>query len=183
MTQTCGTRGSLKLGVLVLVGVLSCGRPAERPPEIPQTDAGKAAAVNAMYEAFRKDFSGVPEMSAAELEERLAQGVVVIVDVREPEEIAVSTIPGSLTKTEFENRLSEMESKTIVVHCTIGYRSAKYVEALTRKGVKAYNLKGSILAWVHEGLPVVDPWGKETKKVHVYGPKWNLLPEGYEGVW
>lgn len=183
MWKTRGTRGSVKLGVLVLVAALSCGLPTERPPDIPSTDAGKAAAVDAMYEEYRKDFSGVPEMSAAELEEQLALGDVVIVDVREPEEIAVSTIPGSLTKTEFENRLSDMESRTIVVHCTIGYRSAKYVEELKRKGVKAYNLKGSILAWVHEGLPVLDPWGNETKKVHVYGPKWNLLPEGYEGVW
>lgn len=183
MRRTHENRGLVKFGVLFLVAAASCGRPAEPLGESRSTDAGKAAAVDAMYEEYRKDFSGILEISAAELEARLPEGGVVIVDVREPGEIAVSTIPGALTKTEFENRLDEMDSKMIVVHCTIGYRSAKYVEELKRRGVKAYNLKGSILAWVHEGLPVVDASGKETKKVHVYGPKWNLLPEGYEGVW
>lgn len=35
----------------------------------------------------------------------------------------------------------------------------------------------------HEGLPLVEPDGKETKKVHTYGPKWAMQGEGYEAVW
>ena len=29
----------------------------------------------------------------------------------------------------------------------------------------------------------VDADGQPTKRVHIYGAKWNLLPEGYEAVW
>jgi len=47
---------------------------------------------------------------------------------------------------------------------------------------KTFNIKGGILAWIHEGLYIVDNKGK-TQKVHVYGSKWNLVPDGYKGVW
>ena len=51
-------------------------------------------------------------------------------------------------------------------------------------GVRAYNLAGGILAWVQAGGPVVDGrTGTPTRRVHVYGRKWNLLQPGWEGIW
>ena len=50
-----------------------------------------------------------------------------------------------------------------------------------KKGVHVENLRGGVLAWVFEGGRVYDAGG-ETKRVHVYGKKWNYLPKGYEPV-
>ena len=46
----------------------------------------------------------------------------------------------------------------------------------------AVNLKGSILPWVHAGQELVDDTGP-TRRVHVHGREWGLLPAGYEPVW
>jgi sodium/bile acid cotransporter 7 len=45
-----------------------------------------------------------------------------------------------------------------------------------------YNLRGGILAWVHDGGTVYDQNG-ETRRIHVYGRKWNLAPNSYQAVW
>ena len=76
--------------------------------------------------------------------------------------------------SEFQN--SEMEK-------SCAWKSAQYTQKLLADDFDAYNLGAGILAWVHAGRPVVDPQGAETRRVHVYGAKWDLLPEGYEGVW
>jgi hypothetical protein len=39
-----------------------------------------------------------------------------------------------------------------------------------------------MLAWVHEGGKVIDQKG-ETKRIHVYGRKWNLAPASFEPIW
>ena len=51
-----------------------------------------------------------------------------------------------------------------------------------KKDFTLYNLRGGLLAWVHDGGEVVDEKGK-TKRIHVYGRKWNLAPRSYEAVW
>jgi hypothetical protein len=38
-----------------------------------------------------------------------------------------------------------------------------------------------IVAWALEGDPLYDKNG-ETKRIHVYGKKWNHAPNGYETV-
>ncbi len=143
----------------------------------------KREKIDEMYSDYRKDFREVQDISAEELAQRLKAQEVVIVDVRDAEERAVSMIPGAITKEEFEAHRPDFAAKPIVAHCTIGYRSGIYAEELADEGIDALNLAGSILSWVHAGQPVVDADGNETRRVHVYGAQWNLLPEGYQAVW
>lgn len=175
------TLKTIAMGAL-LVGVANCAEgPATRPNADP--DAADRTEIDAMYADYRKDFPDVKEISAEELVDLRKREDVVVVDVREPREMAVSMIPGAISKTEFEQKIDEFKNRPIVTHCTIGYRSGVYAEELKQRGIDAMNLKGSILSWVHAGQPVVDAEGRETKRVHVYGKKWDLLPEGYEAVW
>ncbi len=169
------------LAVILSVAAASCAPAA--PLAQARTDAAKRAAIDAMYREFQPGFPDAPETSVAELIRLWTEEDVIIVDVREPEERMVSIIPGAISKEAFELLKEDLGGEPIVAHCTIGYRSAAYVEALQAEGLEAYNLKGSILSWVHAGQPVVDPEGNETKRVHVYGKRWDLLPEGYEAVW
>lgn len=115
----------------------------------------------------------------------------LLVDVRTEEEIKVSKIKGAITRKEFESILNNspdslpesLKGKKIVSYCTIGERSSEYTIELKKRGLNAFNLKESILGWSQRQLPLTDPDGKETKKVHVYGEAMNLVPSNYEGVW
>ena len=68
---------------------------------------------------------------------------------------------------------------TIVIHWGPTNRYCKELEGRC----DALNLAGSILAWVDSGFDVVDPTtGEATTRVHTYGPQWDVLPSGFQGV-
>ena len=101
------------------------------------------------------------EISATELKQRLDQGEdIQIIDVREPSEYEVARIPGSklIPLKEVVNRADEIDpGRETVVHCKMGGRSAKAIEALQRAGFPArlVNLRGGITAWSNEVDPSV----------------------------
>ncbi len=101
------------------------------------------------------------EITATELKERLDKGDdIQVIDVREPQEVAVAKIPNSIPIPlgQIMGRMSEIDPKReTVVHCKMGGRSAKAIEALRRSGFsgKLLNLKGGIIAWSNEVDPSV----------------------------
>ena len=103
----------------------------------------------------------MPEITATELKQRLDNGEdIQIVDVRESNEVAVAKIPDSMhiPLAQVLNRMSEIDpSRETVVHCKMGGRSAKAIEALKRSGFTGnlLNLKGGITAWSNEVDPSV----------------------------
>jgi rhodanese-related sulfurtransferase len=125
---------------------------------------------------------GVPELTADELRKLQTQEKIVLVDVRTPDEQVVSMIPGAITASDFEDNRQSYEGATVVTYCTIGGRSGKYAKGLVDAGVKAFNLRGAILAWTHAGGDLIDTEGP-TRRVHVHGRKMNLTADGYEPVW
>ena len=82
---------------------------------------------------------------------------VFLLDVREPQEHQICSIPGSvlIPLGELPNRISELGGhKDVVVHCKSGVRSAKAVKIISDAGfTKVRNLSGGILRWID----VVDP--------------------------
>ncbi|HEX8492383.1 MAG TPA: rhodanese-like domain-containing protein [Pyrinomonadaceae bacterium] len=103
----------------------------------------------------------MPEMTATELKQRLDQGDdIQIIDVREPNEYQFARLPNSvhIPLGQILNRMSEIDaSRETVVHCKMGGRSAKAIEALKRAGFtgQLINLKGGITAWSNEVDPSV----------------------------
>jgi len=169
----------ITLGALVAFG--ACTRPGESTKS--RSPAEINSEIHRLYESYRKDFPSVNGITPEALAALRAAREVVLVDVREPEERAVSIIPGAITREEFEATKSQLGDRPVVAYCTIGYRSGEFVELLVKEGIPARNLEGSILAWVNAGQPVVDPSGAATKRVHTYGRQWALLPEGYKAVY
>ena len=106
----------------------------------------------------------------------------VLVDVRNPDESAVSVIPGAITKSEFEQNLDRYRNRTVITYCTSGYRSGKYAQQLASQGIKTRNFKGSILGWCAAGLPLVTSDGEATNRVHTYSSR-NRVPSKYKAVW
>ncbi len=68
-----------------------------------------------------------------------------------------------------------------IAYCTIGYRSGKFAEKMAARGREVKNLAGGLLAWVHDGGRVYRE-SKAVKQIHVYGPKWDYPPSGYESL-
>ncbi|MCP4645460.1 MAG: rhodanese-like domain-containing protein [bacterium] len=164
-----------------LLGLVGCA--AGTSDYEAMTDSAKRDLVNSMYDGYKRKFPDAPEITVAELVKALEKTDFLLVDVREPREMAVSVIPGAVTKTEFERNPQFAEGRTVVAYCTIGYRSGEYVETLVEKGLDARNLAGSLLSWVHAGQPVVDSEGREVKRLHTYGAEWALAPDAYENVY
>lgn len=147
-----------------------------------KTDEGKREQIEAIYARSRRQFPEVPEITVEELEDQRQRDAVVLVDVRQPQEQAVSMIPGAIPVSRFEAELERHRDTKVVAYCTIGHRSGLWARALRERGLEAHNLKGAILSWTHHGGELEDGDGPTTR-VHVGGPRWALQAEGYEPVW
>ena len=101
------------------------------------------------------------EITPTELKQRLDNGEdIQIVDVREDNEVAIGRIPGSIhiPVGQVLGRMNEIDpDRETVVHCKMGGRSARAIDALQRSGFqgKLKNLKGGILRWSDEVDPSV----------------------------
>jgi rhodanese-related sulfurtransferase len=144
-------------------------------------DKEKSEIVWKMYEKDKAEFQDVEDISPTSAQALYARGEAVFIDVRTPEEQIVSMLPGAVTEQDLANTPSVLQGKTAVAYCTIGYRSGLYASDMGREGIRVLNVPGGILAWVFSGGKVYHA-GRETKRVHVYGEKWNYLPDGYEPV-
>jgi adenylyltransferase/sulfurtransferase len=90
---------------------------------------------------------GLPELLPDEFADIASKPDVVLVDVREPHELQISRIEGSLDipMGELPSRLSELDpTLDYVVMCKTGMRSAESTALLRGAGFKARNLRGGI---------------------------------------
>jgi adenylyltransferase/sulfurtransferase len=102
----------------------------------------------------------LPEIDVHQLKDRLAKGTpFVLLDVREPAEIEVACLPGSvkIPLGELPTRISELDpSAETIIHCKAGGRSAKALQLLLDSGfTKACHVQGGINAWSKEIDPSV----------------------------
>jgi sulfur-carrier protein adenylyltransferase/sulfurtransferase len=101
------------------------------------------------------------EITATELKQRLDRGDdLQIIDVREQKEYDAARLDNSklIPLGQVVGRMNEIDpSRETVVHCKMGGRSAKAIEALKAAGFKGrlVNLKGGITAWSNEVDPSV----------------------------
>jgi len=146
------------------------------------SDAEKKETVYRMYAGYKKDFPNVRDLSPQQAMELLNRDKLVFVDIRKPEEMAVSMLPGAVSEQYFLNHPNQYKDKTIVAYCTISYRSGVFARDLAKEGIAVLNLRAGILAWTLEGGKVYDKSGKVVKRVHVYGDKWDYAPAGYETI-
>ncbi len=104
---------------------------------------------------------------------------LLLFDVREPEEYAVSHLQDARPVPSKDEALKALQGapsdQRIVLYCSVGYRSSELAQFLMKKGyTEIYNLEGSIFAWANEGRPVYR--GKErVTVVHPYDRTWGRL--------
>lgn len=96
------------------------------------------------------------QITADDLVKLRADGSLLLLDCREPDEHAIARIEGAMLipMQDIPSRLEELEpwrEKPLVVHCHHGVRSLRVVEFLRGKGFHtAQSLSGGIDAWSRE---------------------------------
>ncbi len=121
---------------------------------IPQSDTSANGTDDTMADNDR-----VPETTVQQLKQkRDADDAPFVLDVREPYEAEIASLGADqlIPVDQLEDRLDELgvdKDEEFVVHCRSGGRSEKATRMLRKKGYKASNLKGGVLAWSDE----IDP--------------------------
>jgi molybdopterin/thiamine biosynthesis adenylyltransferase/rhodanese-related sulfurtransferase len=111
--------------------------------------------------------AAIPQMQVEELKRRIDAGEdVVVLDVREPHEVAAANLKKSkpdvkhIPLGDLGRRMSELDehrNAEIVVHCRSGARSQNAAEQMQAAGfAKVHNLAGGIQAWSDRIDPTVD---------------------------
>ena len=149
----------------------------------PQAVADKLAEVESDVDL---SFPTVDHLKGQDLVE-LEEGDVLLFDVREPEEFAVSHIAGAiqidpkLSGEEFLDQFGALlrQRKRAVFYCSVGVRSSemamKVKEALNEKEpISLHNLRGGIFRWHNQNLPL-NQRSKATDYVHPYNWRWGRL--------
>lgn len=101
------------------------------------------------------------EISATDLNDLIKNNTEIqIIDVREPHEYEIAKIPNTklIPLSQITERAKEIDSsRTAIVHCKGGVRSAKAIGELRASGFQGrlVNLKGGITAWSDEVDPTV----------------------------
>ena len=134
----------------------------------------------------RQDYPTVTQMTPKSLAASAKDDNILLLDVREPAEFAVSHIPGAvrvspdINRAEFLQRFTDKAiNRHVVVYCSVGVRSSQLAEkmqnALLKTGVKSIkNLSGGIFRWHNEGRVLINRNG-QTDYVHPYDEKWGRL--------
>ena len=156
--------------------------------------AGLANAANAQTshlpaidQELRANFPDVVSIRAAELQALLnGKKRPIILDVREPEEFAVSHIQGAVRidpDAELDDVLRaiglDLKGRTIIVYCSVGVRSTRLAERvrerLKSRGVRRIaNLSEGIFGW-HNAMRPLMRGTQATPYVHPYDVLWGQL--------
>lgn len=103
----------------------------------------------------------IVSVSAPEFEKEIKTDTIHLLDVRTPQEYAEGHIDGALNINVQSDDFKEIAQRelskdsTVLVYCRSGRRSLDAAEILTKLGYKVDNLKGGIIEWKEDGLPVV----------------------------
>ena len=141
--------------------------------------------LDAIHEDIVARYAGVQHIDNSEFS-ALPSDDIVLFDVREPDEYAVSHLHNALrldpdvAAAEFvDSHRERVQGKTVVFYCSVGHRSsAKALElddALRSAGVaETYNLKGGIFQWHNDNRPLMRG-DATTRDVHPYNRRWGRL--------
>ncbi len=113
--------------------------------------------------------AGIENLTPGEVADELRTGGVLLVDLREPAEIADGVIPGAVLAPrgmlEFHADSSTPyhldgfdPDRRVIVYCAAGSRSALGAAALQELGYRdVAHLDGGFKAWAEQGHPVAPP--------------------------
>ena len=127
--------------------------------ELIDYEAFCGAVSNEAAEAVVDSTINVKQLSQMLDERERGERDFVLIDVREPNEFEIVSIPGSvlIPKNEFlmGNALADLpQDKQVVLHCKVGGRSAEVLAVVKGAGfADAIHVGGGVIAWVNQIEP------------------------------
>ena len=112
------------------------------------------------YGEFKRLTRCYKELTPSEAVMMMNHDEAVLVDVREANEVAQGKIKGGkhIPLSNFRQRMGELEEdkdKKIIIYCRSGNRSGQASEILCKQQYsQVFNLKGGVLAWQSDNLPL-----------------------------
>ena len=177
----------LSLGAVTVGAVGTMGFGSDR-----SADALRAFETNVAAE-----FSDVTHMPPEDVAQKLyrsdaAAHQIVLVDVREASEYAVSRIANALRvepDADVEQvlaMLGDVRGKSVILYCSVGVRSSKLAQRvqaqLSNAGARGvYNLSGGIFRWHNEQRRLTNAEGA-TDFVHPYNTWWSQYVSRQDAV-
>ena len=146
-----------------------------------------------IHAGIEASYGSVEHMAAQDFSS-LDSDQVMLFDVREPDEFAVSHLPGAIlvdpamTKEEFVEAFADkLRGKRAVFYCSVGMRSsilADRVAAIVERetGRKPANLIGGLFQWHNDERVLVSAAGKETDAIHPFDDYWGRLIEDEQAI-
>ena len=143
----------------------------------------RPANLNALHQEIISDYSQVSHISA-EAFDRQNTDDIILLDIREADEFAISHIAGARRidpEISTENLLTllptDLTDKTIIVYCSVGRRSTALAarakaHLLATGAADIVNLEGGIFGWHNEKRPLTSASGS-TDYIHPYNEYWN----------
>ena len=131
---------------------------------------------------IREAFPEVPQISTQRLAAMRADDTapdVVLLDARSAAEFKVGHLPGAVLANNTRMALRALEAsdpaRTVVVYCSVGYRSSRLAEKLRARGIEnVFNLEGSLFRWANEGRPLYRG-DERVYEAHPYDKEWGQL--------
>lgn len=138
---------------------LASRRVAELWAAVRDVGGSHVAEVSALASAYLGDRNGLDTVSHFELERRLRDGDVIVLDVRPAAEFRAGHISGAISvpPTEIARRLRSIpQDRPVVAYCRGPYcvYADDAVRALRRQGHEAVRLEDGYPEWARAGLPV-----------------------------
>lgn len=138
---------------------LSGGDVVELLTSLRQVAERHLAEVHQLVDTFLVSKDSMEPIPRGELLERARQGLVIVLDVRPPDEYAAGHVPGAVNipLAELEQHLSALDPRQEVVaycrgpHCVLAFDA---VARLRERGITAHRMEDGFPEWRQAGLPV-----------------------------
>ncbi len=146
-----------------------------------------------IHNDIQANYDRVEHINAEEFLE-LDPGQIVVFDVREPDEYAISHIAGAVqidpsidADAFFDEYEGLLAGKTAVFYCSVGWRSSELAQrvddVLVDEGVLgSYNLMGGLFKWHNEARPLMSTTKEATSSIHPYDSQWGKLIEDQTSI-
>src|SRR5690348_14385390 len=139
--------------------------------------------MESLQKRINRDFPEVRQIEPRKLASWLldpTRPAPLLLDIRTPEEYAVSHLPGAELLEPGSNVMDFKEKfkdqKEAILYCSVGYRASAMAREFIRSGwTNVRVLKGSIFQWIIEDRALVDQNGNATRFVHPYSFAYSHL--------
>jgi rhodanese-related sulfurtransferase len=103
--------------------------------------------------------SGIKSVAPGEATRMINHDNAIMIDMREEKDYReghiVNAIHAPAGSGDVSGKLEKYRDKPVIVYCQRGQRSTAYCSKLKKQGFgSVYNLKGGLLAWQKEALPL-----------------------------